>query len=259
MSVFIIAEAGVNHGGDIQEAMRLCVAAKRCGASAVKFQHFNSRRLWGDDRIAALELDASEMANLKWQCDSLGIEFLCTPFDSTSFEEIRALLKRVKIASGCIARYPLLEAIPPEMPVILSTGMSTLGDINAALNTLDVLDRPGDITLLHCTSAYPCRVENANLRAMLTMRAEYSLPVGYSDHTQGVTVAIAAAALGATIIEKHLTLDRNAVGPDHKTSIEPEEFRVMVSAIRTVEQALGDGQKRVLECEKALRSAWRGN
>lgn len=258
MSVFVIAEAGVNHDGDIQEAMRLCVAAKRCGASAVKFQHFNSRRLWGDDRIAALELDASEMANLKWQCDSLGIEFMCTPFDVQALNEISPLLKRVKIASGCITRIPLLQAVKRTgLPVILSTGMSNLGDIKTAFKELAGCD----VTLLHCTSSYPCRTEDVNLKAMDALREQTVglIPIGYSDHTQGITVAIAAVARGAEVIEKHLTLDRNAVGPDHKSSIEPEEFRVMVSAIRTVEQALGDGQKRVLECEKALRSAWRGN
>jgi sialic acid synthase SpsE len=253
MAVFIIAECGVNHDGSLDKAKRLIDAAKAAGADAAKFQFFRSQKLWSDDRIAHLELRFSEMVVLRHYCAQVGIEFLCTPFGMEEVILLRPLLKRYKIASGCITRLPILEAVKDTaLPVILSTGMATLQEIATAEQVL----WDGDLTLLHCTSAYPCPIDQVNLRAMIELRDTFRTPVGYSDHTKGITVAIAAAAMGAQVIEKHLTLDCTATGPDHAASIEPEEFRVMVSAIRTVEEALGDGVKRVMESEQALREAW---
>jgi len=254
MSVFIICEAGVNHDGSLDRAKRLVDAAKGAGADAVKFQFFSSRKLWGDDRIAHLELRFDDFGILKRYCDAQGIEFMCTPFGVEEVLMLKPLLKRYKVASGCLTREPILRAIGTmRMPVIVSTGMALLEEIGQAIKPL-----PRDmLTLLHCTSAYPCPVEDANLRAIDTMRNAFRMPIGYSDHTQGITVPIAATALGATVIEKHLTLDRDARGPDHKASIEPGEFRVMVGAIRTVEKALGDGDKCPAPIERALRKAWR--
>jgi len=248
---FIIAEAGVNHNGDYVEAYKLCDAAKASGADAVKFQVFNSKKLWGDSRIEHLELHEAEFVNLAWHCHDIGIEFMATPFDADAVRFVEQLgVKRMKIASGCINRWEILDAIYPKLPVILSTGMSRWDEIQAAVNRLD-----NPLTLLHCTSSYPCAPEDVNLTAIETLR-EFGLPVGFSDHTQDTTCAIAAAALGATVIEKHLTLYRGQRGPDHLSSIEPDEFSKMVQAIRTVEKALGDGVKRVMPCETELRKVW---
>ncbi len=248
---FLIAEIGVNHNGSYVEAYKLCDAAKAAGADAVKFQVFNSKKLWGDDRIEHLELHEAEFINLAWHCKDIGIEFMATPFDAAAVVFVEQLgVKRMKIASGCINRWEILDAIYPKLPVILSTGMSQWDEIQAAVNRLD-----NPLTLLHCTSSYPCQPEDVNLNAMTTLR-EFGLPVGFSDHTQDITCAIAAVALGAAVIEKHLTLYRGQIGPDHLSSIEPDEFAKMVQAIRTVEKALGDGVKRVMPCEEKLRKVW---
>ena len=253
MSIFVIAELGINHDGEILKALKLIDAAKSAGADAVKFQFFNSRRLWNDDRITRYELDIHQMRTLAAYAKALEIEFMCTPFGVSEVEAIAPLVKRVKIASGCIRRVDLLEAVKAtNLPVIMSTGMSDFEEVNEAQARFGETD----VTLMHCTSSYPCAVKDANLAAMATLRY-LDRAVGYSDHTQGITVAIAAAAMGAVAIEKHMTLDRTAEGPDHKASIEPAEFRVMVTAIRTVEEAMGDGKKYVLPCEKELRAAWR--
>ncbi len=250
---FIIAEAGVNHGGKFPMALKLIDAAKASHADAVKFQLFDSRKLWGDDRIKRLELSCEQMMDLYAYCKAVGIEFMCTPFDVEAVAFLTPLVSRMKVASGCLTHTALLEAVADtKLPAILSTGMATALDIGRALASFD-----GNVTLLHCTSSYPCRLEDVNLRAMQTMRADFVLPVGYSDHTGGITVPIAAVALGATVIEKHLTLDRNLEGPDHKSSIEPHEFKWMVMAIREIEYALGDGIKRVMKSEEELRRAWR--
>lgn len=249
---FVIAEAGVNHNGDMNTARMLIDAAKGAGADAVKFQLFKSRKLWGDDRIAHLELSFDQMAALASHCRVAGIEFMCTPFGVEELAFLKPLLKRVKIASGCLRREPLLEyAADTGLPVILSTGMATTEEIEGALMTMR-----GEVALLHCTSAYPCALEDVNLRAMEVL-FRYGKPVGYSDHTAGILVAPVAVALGASIIEKHLTLDRYAEGPDHRASVEPSEFARMVQAIRGVEAALGDGVKRPRECEADLRRLWR--
>ena len=253
---FIVAEAGVNHNGDIGQAFLLANAAKEAGADAVKFQHFNSQRLWGDDRIKHLELSDAEMLNLAWHCKAIGIEFMCTPFGVPEVEFLRPLVKRWKVASGCLARFDLLAAVRATgLPVILSTGMADMARVDAAVEAI------GAPTLLHCTSAYPCPTAEVNLCAMDALRARWgaSCPVGYSDHTLGIVIALAAVARGATVLEKHLTLDRQAEGPDHKASIEPKEFRIMVEAIRTIEQAIGRPEKRRQPSEAATAKAWYGD
>lgn len=260
---FIIAEVGVNHDGNMRAAAALIDAAKQAGADAVKFQHFNSQRLWGDDRIAQYELSDAEILNLKWRCDQVGIEFMCTPFGVAEAEFLAPLVKRMKVASGCIGRRDLLQAVRDTgLPVILSTGMATIEDVAQAMRDLGY-DNPGvckqPYTLLHCTSAYPCPLAEVNLAAMEVLRWGYGerCAIGYSDHTEGLSVALAAVARGATVIEKHLTLDRNAAGPDHKASIEPFTFRIMVDGIRAIEEAIGEPAKRVQPSEAQLRKVWR--
>lgn len=263
--VFVIAEAGVNHNGKLENALELVDAAKQAGADAVKFQLFDSKKLWGDGRIKHLELRYDDMEELHKHCEEVGIEFMCTPFGVAELTFLQHLLKRVKIASGCITRKPLLEAARDTgLPIIISTGMSDLQDIVSALilvghETPALYQNP--ITLLHCTSSYPCRLEDVNLLAMTsTLQWHFArCAIGYSDHTSGITVPIAAVARGAVMIEKHFTLDRNQEGPDHKASITPREFKAMRIAIGEVETALGDGVKRVMDCELWLRAAWRGN
>ena len=250
---FIIAEVGVNHDGHWERGLDLIDAAKTCGADAVKFQHFNSQRLWGDNRIAHLELPNDAILALKAHADEVGIEFACTPFGVAEVEFLTPLVKRWKIASGCLTKWDLLAAVRATgLPVILSTGMADMDRIQA---TLDVL---GTATLLHCTSAYPCPVAEVNLAAMDALRARWgvSCPIGYSDHTQGICVALAACALGAEVLEKHLTLDRQDIGPDHKASIEPSEFRIMVDGIRNIEKAIGSTDKRAQLSEAETIKAW---
>ncbi len=247
---FIVAEAGVNHNGDIDLARHLITVAKDCGADAIKFQMFDADLLKRPE-IKHLELSRHQITDLYGRCNAQGIEFMCTAFDVDSLLFMLPFLKRIKIPSGLVTNVPLLEAASDSsLPVILSTGMSSMGDIAFALDTL------GGATLLHCTSTYPCPLEDVNLRAMETMREFFRLPVGYSDHTNGITVAIAAVAMGATVIEKHLTLDRNSEGPDHKASITPKEFRAMHCAMIEIEAALGDGVKRPMPSEATVRKIW---
>mgnify|MGYP001596766613 CR=1 FL=1 len=248
---FIIAEAGVNHNGDYRTAWQLCGDAKKAGADAVKFQLFSSQKLWGDDRIKHLELSEAQLTNLAWHCKDIDIEFLCTPFDADAVRFLNPLVKRMKIASGCINRWEILDAIDPKLPVLLSTGMSRWDEIRAAVNRLD-----NPLTLLHCTSIYPCPPEQVNLTAMQTL-SEFGYPVGFSDHTDNEFCAVVAVGLGATVIEKHMTLDRTQDGPDHLSSVDPVTFHRMVAAIRYVEKALGDGVKVVQPGEIELRKAWR--
>lgn len=255
MKTFVIAEAGVNHNGSLDTALALVDAANAAGADAVKFQHFSSKRLWGDDRIAHLELTDAEMSAVADFCGSIGIEFMCTPFGIPELRFLRPRLKRIKIASGCIGRLDLLMAARDTgLPVILSTGMSTGGDIRCAISALN----ESSLTLLHCTSAYPCALADVNLRAMRSLK-KFGWDYGYSDHTTSLSVPVAAVAMGAVVIEKHMTLDQDDDGPDHHASIVPLDFRHMVQMIREVEEALGDGEKRVLPCEEKLRGIWRGN
>lgn len=270
---FIIAEAGVCHNGDVSTAYRLADAAKEAGADAVKFQHFRAESLQPEryDLLKPLELTDAEMATVAWHCKKIGLEFMCTPFGVPEVEFLKPLVKRWKVASGCLEKKDLLNAIGDTgLPVILSTGMSDLMAIERALIQLRFGPQHQDFTLLHCTSAYPCPVEDVNLKAMDTLNWQWGkhrfhsgkpgiiCKVGYSDHTLGITIAIAAVARGAAVLEKHMTLDRNAEGPDHKASIEPKDFKVMVSAIRMVEQALGDGVKRMQPSEEKVRKVWYG-
>lgn len=250
---YLIAEAGVNHGGNFGTALKLVDAATQAGADAVKFQLFSSQKLWGDDRIKHLELDQDQIKTLSAYSKSVGIEFICTPFDVEALEFLASLkVKRLKIASGCIGNFDLLYAAHQTgLPVILSTGMSTMDDIKKALGTLAV-----NVTLLHCTSSYPCRPEDVHLNAMDSLKV-FGRPVGFSDHTNGITASIAAAARGAVVIEKHLTLDRDQEGPDHKASILPGEMRALKVALSDVEVMLGKKEKVVLRCEESLRKVWR--
>lgn len=252
---FLIAEAGVNHNGSFERALKLADAAKWAGADAVKYQLFSSRKLWGDDRITYLELSREQMKTIAAYCRSMGLEFMCTAFDVDSLDYLVSLkIERIKIASGCLTNYDLLyAAYQTGLPVILSTGMSNKEEIGKAIGTL-----ASNVTLLHCTSSYPCRLEDVHLKAMDDLKV-YGRPVGYSDHTSGITVPIAAVARGAVCIEKHLTMDRNDEGPDHQSSITPKEFRAMRMAITEVEASLGEAEKRIQPCEVPLRKAWRGH
>ena len=266
MKVYIIAEAGVNHNGDPALAERLVDAAAEAGADAVKFQTFTAERLvtrtaaraayqitnTGSDAsqfemLRSLEVSEGVHRVLKARAESRGIAFLSTPFDVSSIALLARLgLQTLKIGSGEITNLPYLRAIGRlGKLVILSTGMADLEEVRAALNALVSAGTPKDqITVLHCHTDYPTAMEDVNLRAMITMRESLGIAVGYSDHTLGIEVPIAAVALGATVIEKHFTLDRTMRGPDHVASLEPGELSAMVRAIRNIEAALGDGVKR---------------
>jgi len=286
----IIAEAGVNHNGSIKMARQLIDVAAEAGADVVKFQTFKADKVVSKyapkaayqkqataksesqlEMVRKLELDESAHRKLQEHCRRRGIEFLSTPFDFESVDLLARKLKlrRLKIPSGEITNGPyLLHVARTGKPVILSTGMSTLGEIEKALGVLafgylSKTNKPSlekfqkayasakgrkvlreKVSLLHCTTEYPAPFDEVNLRAMETMRNAFGLPVGLSDHTTGIAVPIAAVAMGAAIIEKHFTLDRNLPGPDHKASLEPDELEAMVTAIRNVELAFGQDQKR---------------
>ena len=243
---FIIAEAGVNHNGSPLLAMRLADVAKDCGADAVKYQLFSAAKLKRHE-LRKLELSYDDMRLVAEHCARIGIEFMCTPFDVEALDFLVSLgVKRLKISSGCLANWDLLyAAYQSGLPVILSTGMGTMEDVKRALGHLHA-----HVTLLHCTSAYPCPVSDVNLAAM---RPGW----GLSDHTEGIHIAIAAVARGAVAIEKHLTLYRKMEGPDQASSIEPPAFLDMVRCIRDVEAAIGDGVKRAMPSEKPCMEIWR--
>ena len=262
MSVYIIAEAGVNHNGSFELACKLVDAAKMAGADCIKFQTFKAESLvarnakkadyqrgtTGDgsqiDMLRELELSFGDFTKLKEYCDFVGITFLSTPFDIESINFLDSLdMPFWKIPSGEITNYPYLVALARTgKPLVMSTGMCEMNEIEDAIS---VLKQNGakNIKLLHCNTEYPTPYEDANLNAMKAMREAFDLEVGYSDHTKGIEVPIAAVALGASIIEKHFTLDRNMEGPDHKASLEPNELAAMVSGIRHIEKALGSGDK----------------
>ncbi len=293
----VIAEAGVNHNGSLQRALELVDAAAVSGADAVKFQTFRAGRLASRsapkadyqrretgaaesqlEMLRALELNEEAHRALISCCAEKGIEFLSTPFDHESLDLLARTfdLPRLKLGSGDLTNAPLLLAIARlAKPLILSTGMATLSEIEEALGILalgytslsdvapsiaafraayqsDVGQQAlrNNVALLHCTTEYPTPSEDVNLLAMDTLRHAFGLEVGYSDHTEGIAISLAAVARGATIIEKHFTMDRNLPGPDHKASLEPEELAEMVSSIRRVEAALGDGIKRPAESER---------
>lgn len=268
--VFIIAEAGVNHNGSIGLAEQLIDVAYESGADAVKFQTFYAEKLvcknaekakyqidnTGNtesqyDMLYKLELSVQEHKELNQYCNKKGILFLSTPFDIDSIKLLESLHMPIfKIPSGEITDLPYLREIAKlKKKVILSTGMSSLEEVREAV---EILKKGGtqDITLLHCNSQYPTPVSDANLLAMVKMKEKLGLPVGYSDHTQGIEIPIAAAALGACVIEKHFTLDKRMEGPDHKASLEPRELKQMINGVRKIELALGNGVKQMSSSEQ---------
>lgn len=272
MRTKIIAEAGVNHNGNLDLAKKLVAAAKESGVDYVKFQTFKTDFLVSKvakkakyqsentndsnesqyDMIKKLELSFDEFIELKNYCDTCDIGFLSTGFDLSSVDFLKSLnLDYFKIPSGEITNLPLLKAIAHiRKPIILSTGMSDMQEIKIAIGILiSEGSKKEDITVLHCNSEYPTPMEDVNLRAMLNIAQEFEVTVGYSDHTLGIEVPVAAVALGATIIEKHFTLDKTMAGPDHKASLDPGELKAMVTAIRNIEKALGTGEKKTSASE----------
>lgn len=271
--IIIIAEAGVNHNGDYELARRMVLAAKEAGADYVKFQTAvpelvistyapkaeYQKETTGEaqsqlDMCRAIHLPLSDYAPLKALCDEADIGFMSTPFDLVSIDCLAPLgMDYWKIPSGEITNLPYLRKIASQGGrVIMSTGMSTLDEVETAVRILEENGTGRDrIILLHCTTQYPTPFEAVNLRAMDALRTLGCAGVGYSDHTRGIAVPVAAAALGACVLEKHFTLDRNLPGPDHKASLEPDELAAMVREVREVEAALGDGCKRVAEAERA--------
>jgi N,N'-diacetyllegionaminate synthase len=262
-TVFIIAECGVNHNGSLEMAIELVEAAVAAGADAAKFQTFRSDALAsafaqkaqyqqvttdaGEAQLAMLRrLELSEEAHRKLAAHSAarGIEFMSTPFDEGSCDLLSRIgLKRFKVGSGDLTNLPFLHHVASKgLPVILSTGMSTLGEVEQAIGALRGAGNAA-ISLLHCVTEYPAPVNELNLRAIGTLQRAFGLPVGYSDHTLGNEAAVAAVALGAVIIEKHLTLDKSLPGPDHRASADPPEFQSLVAMLRNVASALGDGVK----------------
>ena len=263
--VYVIAEAGVNHNGDILIAKRLVDEAKACGADAVKFQAFKTRSLVTDSAgqaeyqvkntggsgkqseiLRKLELSAEEFAVLVDYCDKKCIDFLCTPFDHDSIDMLLQLgVTHFKIPSGEITNVPYLRHLGSEAGhIIMSTGMANLGEVEFALHCLMKAGMSREeVTVLHATTDYPTEMSDVNLSALRTLSRSLAVEVGYSDHTEGVEVAVAAVAIGAKVIEKHFTLDRNMEGPDHIASLEPKQLVTMIQSIRNVEAAMGNGLK----------------
>ncbi|MBE8400931.1 N-acetylneuraminate synthase [Leptospira borgpetersenii] len=267
MKTLIIAEAGVNHNGDIELARKLIDAAANAGADIVKFQTFEAKRLVTKsakkadyqnvmtnniaesqyEMLKKLELSKEDHEKLIQHCKKNRIEFLSTAFDLQSLVFLEQLnLSRYKIPSGEITNLPYLQKIGSlSKPIILSTGMSTLGEIESALLVLEKMGmNRNEITVLHCNTEYPTPYSDVNLSAMKSIADAFKVKVGYSDHTSGIEVSVAAVALGASVIEKHFTLNRSLPGPDHKASLEPNELKTMVQSIRNVELSLGDGIKK---------------
>ena len=271
--VLIIAEAGVNHNGSLEIAKRLVNEASSAGVDIIKFQTFKAEKLVskavkqaeyqkknigkGEETqyamLKKLELSDKQHEELISYCKSKNIRFFSTAFDMDSIDYLHSLdLGLWKIPSGEITNYPYLKKIASyKEPVILSTGMCELTDIENAINVLVGNGVSKDIiTVLHCNTEYPTPMKDVNLKAMLEIKEKFGVEIGYSDHTEGIEVPIAAVALGATVIEKHFTLDKNMEGPDHKASLEPNELKAMVKSIRNIEQALGSGHKTVSESER---------
>ena len=260
---FVIAEVGVNHNGSVDLALRSIDVAAEAGADAVKFQTFRAEKLvtkaaptakyqaenTGKQQtqfqmLKSLELSDADHRVITEHCRARGILFMSTPFDEDSATMLNSLGMTIfKVPSGELTNLPLLRHIAGfGRPLVISTGMSTLGDVEAAVSAVESTGN-GQIILLHCVSNYPAAAGDVNLRAMLSMRAAFGLPVGYSDHTLGIEVSLASVALGACVVEKHFTLDRSLPGPDHRASSEPEELRRLRAGIRTVEACLGTGRK----------------
>ena len=274
---FIIAEAGVNHNGSVELAKKLIDAAKDAGANAVKFQTFKAENVViknagkaeyqkettdrGESQygmLKKLELTEEDFRELADYAKEKDILLLSSPFDKESVDLLDEMnVPAFKIASGEITNFPLLKHIAKKgKPIILSTGMATLGEVEEALNVIRS-EGVEDVILLQCVSNYTARMEDVNLRAMETLKQAFKIPVGFSDHSLGITVSIAAVALGACVIEKHFTPDRNLPGPDHKASLEPDELKEMVKAIRDVEKALGDGIKKPTKDEEEIKKVAR--
>ena len=273
----VIAEIGVNHNGSMELAKKLIAHAKEAGADAAKFQTFKAdqiasrhaekatyQRKSDDDpesqqeMLRKLELSAEQHQVLFDLCNSLDIEFMSSPFDDASVDLLDELgVRTFKIGSGEITNLPLLAHIASkDKSIILSTGMSTLDEVGIAVSAIrEINTQP--LTLLHCLSQYPAPVEEVNLHAMQTLRERFDLPVGYSDHTDGIDITLAAVALGASVIEKHLTVDRSLPGPDHMASLEPDGFLAMVNSIRRISKSLGDGVKAPAPSELQTRDVAR--
>lgn len=266
MHTYIIAEAGVNHNGQLDLALKLCDVAKKAGVDCVKFQTWQTEKIVTHkvekasyqsgnthdtkesqfDMLKKLEISHEGFRIVQDHCKKIGIDFLSTPDEeySLAFLMNELNLPLIKIGSGEVTNIPYLRQIASYgKPIILSTGMATLAQVAIAYDTLLTAGAPS-VALLHCTTNYPCPKDEVNLRAMQTMKEAFKCQMGYSDHTMGTEIPIAAVAMGAEIIEKHFTLDRNMEGPDHKASLEPQELQYMVDCIRNIEKALGDGIKR---------------
>ncbi|MEG0978953.1 MAG: N-acetylneuraminate synthase [Oscillospiraceae bacterium] len=263
MSVYIIAEAGVNHNGDLSLAIELVKKAKEAGCDCIKFQTFSADRIVTKqalkaeyqikntnsnssqyDMLKKLELSEMDFIRLIQECEKVNIDFMSSPFDVEDVYMLEKLkMSRFKIPSGEITNKPLLEAVAStNKPIILSTGMCTIEEVEQAVDWIYKKDNK-DITLLHCTSNYPTIAQEVNMNAMLTLKEKFGVPIGYSDHTQGIVIPVMAVSMGAQVIEKHFTLDRHMSGPDHMASLEPHELAQMVNEIRIVEKAFGDGIK----------------
>ncbi|MCJ8314568.1 MAG: N-acetylneuraminate synthase [Pseudomonadales bacterium] len=281
MKSYIIAEAGVNHNGSEQLALELIDAAAESGSDAVKFQTFKAEKLvakgtstaeyqrkqtGSNDQYAMLkklELTEDFHRTLIKRCEKVNIEFLSTPFDIDSAKFLVSLgMKRIKIPSGELTNLPFIRELSRfNLPMILSTGMSDLSEVKDAINAIQetrdfysFTEKLTDkLTVLHCTSNYPAKYEDINLKAIRTMKRDLALPIGYSDHTDGIFVSVAAIAMGAVLIEKHFTLDRALPGPDHQASLEPQELKLMVKQIRQIESCIGDGIKQPKDNELPIR------
>lgn len=273
---YIIAEIGVNHNGDVSLAHRLIDEAFKAGADAVKFQAFHAAELAlvgapkanyqkqstgaGNqlEMLQGLELPVQAFVELRDHCHQIGIDFICTAFDSASLDEVLDLHPTcLKWPSGDINNFPLLrQATASGVPMIVSTGMATIGEVSAALDQI-AEGRTKDVVLLQCVSNYPAKIEDQNLRAMVAMSSAFGVPVGFSDHTTTEHAAIAAKALGMSVLEKHFTLDRTMEGPDHEASMEPADFGALVKVLRSIEIGLGDGVKKPVASEMNTRSVAR--
>ena len=276
---FVIAEAGVNHNGDVGRAREMVAVAKEAGADCVKFQAFSPEGLVAagaataayqaantgvadqQDLLRSLALGRDDFEAIARHCADLKIEFFCTAFDVGFVETLIGFgMRRIKVASGEMTNTPALRHFATlGLPIVLSTGMATLDEVELATVTLTKVGAR-DITLMHCTSLYPAPDAAINLKAMMTMQQRFGLPVGYSDHSMGDHVSIAAVALGATVIEKHFTLDRSLPGPDHKASLEPRELVDFITKLRATATVLGDGIKQPVSAERAtaqlVRRSW---
>lgn len=277
MGAYIIAEAGVNHNGDMNIALKLIDKAKECGCDCIKFQTFKTEELVTENAKKAeyqventhnadgqfsmlkkLELSFDDFKVLKAHCDAIGIDFMSTPFDRVSVDLLEELGVCVyKMSSGDITNKQLLQYVASKhKPMIISTGMCTMEEVKEAVEWIEACDNQ-EITLLHCTSNYPAPYDEVNMNAMLTLKEEFPYAIGYSDHTKGIEIPVMAAAMGAKVLEKHFTLDKNLDGPDHKASLDVSELKAMVEAVRHVESALGNGLKVPTKSEMSTREVAR--